>query len=202
MTPAALLESGLLDLYVLGQCSAAETVWVEEMILQDEAVRKAVAETAASLENYATAQAIQPPRALKPFVMATLNYMKRLEAGETPSVPPLLTENSKISDYDEWLQRPDLQLNDPLEDAFAYIIGATPQATTAIVWLSQGAMPEVHHDEHEKFLVLEGSCCITIEGAEHYLSAGSVLSIPLYADHFVRVTSEQPCKVILQRIAA
>lgn len=202
MTPAALLESGLLDVYVLGQCSAAEAAMVEEMAVLDETVRQAIDEASAAIEHYARAQAIPPPPALKPFIMATLNYMKRMEQGEEAAVPPLITETSTIADYASWLNRPDLQLNGPLEDAFAYLIAATPQATTAIVWLSRGAMPEVHHDEHEKFLVVEGSCCITIEGAEHFLSAGSVLSIPLYADHFVRVTSDIPCKVILQRIAA
>jgi mannose-6-phosphate isomerase-like protein (cupin superfamily) len=202
MTPAALLESGLLDLYVLGQCSGDEAMMVEDMAAQYAEVSQAIDTAAAAIENYAATHAVAPPPALKPFVLATLNFMGRLERGEQPSDPPLISDASTVADYEEWLNRPDLQLETELEDAFAYIIAATPKATTAIVWLSKGAMPEIHHDEHEKFLVVEGTCCITIEGTEHYLSAGSVLSIPLYADHFVQVTSDIPCKVILQRIAA
>ena len=133
--------------------------------------------------------------------MATLNYMKRMEAGEQPSNPPIITKHSSIADYAEWIDRPDLQLNQELKDAYAYIIGYTAQAMTAIVWLAQGAMPESHHEEYEKFLVVEGSCCITIEGKEHHLAAGNTISIPLFAEHHIAVTSNIPCKVILQRVA-
>jgi hypothetical protein len=34
------------------------------------------------------------------------------------------------------------------------------------------------------------------------LKAGDVLIIPLYKTHFVEVTSDIPCKLILQRAAA
>lgn len=154
-----------------------------------------------ALESYASAQAATPHAATKPFVMATLNYMKRMEAGEQPSNPPIITEHASIADYAEWINRPDLQLNQELKDAYAYIIGHTAQAMTAIVWLAKGAMPESHHDEHEKFLVVEGSCCVHIEGKEHHLVAGNTISIPLFAEHHIEVTSNIPCKVILQRVA-
>ena len=48
---------------------------------------------------------------------------------------------------------------------------------------------------------MEGTCTITIEDEIHQLVPGNVLSIPLYKNHTVVVTSEIPCKVILQRIA-
>ena len=61
---------------------------------------------------------------------------------------------------------------------------------------------EVHDDEFEKFMVVEGTCTITIEENKHELHPGDFLSIPLYKNHFVKVTSDIPCIVILQRIAA
>jgi mannose-6-phosphate isomerase-like protein (cupin superfamily) len=54
----------------------------------------------------------------------------------------------------------------------------------------------------EHFLIVEGTCDITIGDKVHHLVPGDYLSIPLYIDHDVKVTSITPCKVILQRVAA
>jgi mannose-6-phosphate isomerase-like protein (cupin superfamily) len=60
----------------------------------------------------------------------------------------------------------------------------------------------VHDNEFEKFLILEGSCTITIEEEAHHLVPGDYLAIPLHKSHQVTITSEIPCKIILQRVAA
>lgn len=60
----------------------------------------------------------------------------------------------------------------------------------------------MHINELEKFLILEGTCDITIEDEVYSLKAGDFLSIPLYKKHDVRITSLNPCKAILQRLAA
>ncbi|MFA6150402.1 MAG: cupin domain-containing protein [Chitinophagaceae bacterium] len=202
LTAQELLESGILEIYVIGQTDAEETQLVEEMSAKHPEIKSALNDISFALEEYATTHAVAPSPAVKPFVMASLNYMARMEAGEKAEFPPVITENSKISDYASWLSRPDLRLNEELEDAKALIIGYTPEMITAIVWLKQGALPEVHHDEHEKFLIVEGSCCITIDNIEHHLVAGSSITIPLHVDHSVIVTSDVPCKIILQRLAA
>lgn len=114
----------------------------------------------------------------------------------------MLHKGSKISDYAEWLDRPDLQLDTELIDFHAHIIGDTPEAVTAIVWLKDDAPAETHTTEHERFLILEGACDITITGTTHSLKPGDALFIPLHASHHVTVTSPYPCKIILQRAAA
>ena len=64
------------------------------------------------------------------------------------------------------------------------------------------APEEIHTNEFERFLIVEGSCDIQIGETVHQLQAGDFLSIPLFENHFVTVTSSIPCKVILQRVAA
>ena len=93
-------------------------------------------------------------------------------------------------------------LPDNFKDFHAKIIGYTPEMVTAIVWIRNMAPHEVHDDEFEKFLILEGTCDITIGDKVHKMASGDSLSIPLHIDHFVTVTSDIPCKAILQRIAA
>ena len=149
------------------------------------------------------AHAITPDVTIKPFLIATIDYTERLQNGEAPTFPPLLHEGSSLSDYSEWLNRADLALPNGLNEEFhAKIIGYTPEATTAIIWLKHGAPIEVHENELERFMIVEGTCDIIIGEEVHQLAAGDFLAIPLHQPHSVKVTSAIPCKLILQRVAA
>jgi mannose-6-phosphate isomerase-like protein (cupin superfamily) len=74
--------------------------------------------------------------------------------------------------------------------------------TTAVVWLEHGAPPETHTNELEKFLIVEGTCNIIVDGRDHHLKPGDLFNIPLHLSHTVLVTSSITCKIILQRVAA
>ena len=128
--------------------------------------------------------------------------MERLKNGETASFPPILNSQSRISDYQYWLSKPEMTLPDDFQDSYAKIIGANEIATTMIVWLTTEAPHEVHNNEYERFLIVEGSCELTIETEIHYLKSGDYIEIPLHVVHNLIVTSSIPCKVILQRVAA
>jgi len=119
------------------------------------------------------------------------------------SFPPLLHKNSKIKDYSEWINRPDLNI--PVsnrEDIFAKIIGHTPAVTTAIVWIKKEAPREIHDHEFESFLIIDGTCNIMVSGKANHLVPGDYFTMPLHQYHQVIVTSAIPCKAILQRVAA
>jgi mannose-6-phosphate isomerase-like protein (cupin superfamily) len=165
-------------------------------------VREALDALKEVIEQMAKGNAIAPPAILKPFILATIDFMGRMGGGEAPSFPPILETGAKISDYAEWLDRPDMVIPSFFDGVYAKIIGYTPQVTTAIVWISEMAPEEVHDHEYEKFLIVEGTCNITIEGEVHSLVPGDYLAIPLYKNHVVEVTSDVLCKVILQRVAA
>jgi mannose-6-phosphate isomerase-like protein (cupin superfamily) len=195
------LNSGTLEMYVMGQLDAAEIKKVESMAALFPEVANEINEISIALEQYATTHAVQPNPSIKPFLMATINYMDRIESGELPNNPPILHEGSQIIDYKIWLDRRDLQLNQELKDAYAHIIGLNDEAITAIVWLKQGALPEEHTNEIEQFLIVEGTCDITIGEQVYSLIPGSFLRIPRYENHYVQVTSNIPCKIILQRVA-
>jgi mannose-6-phosphate isomerase-like protein (cupin superfamily) len=196
------INSGILEMYVLGLATPEESRMVEELRAAHPEINEELQQITASVETYATAHAVTPHATMKPLLFATIDYTERLKKGEAPAFPPLLNENSRIADYAEWLNRPDMTLPADNENIYLKIIGYTPQATTAIVWINSMAPDEVHHDEHESFLIVEGTCDITIGDKVHHLVPGNVLTIPLHADHYVKVTSAIPCKVILERKAA
>ena len=196
------IESGILEMYVLGQTTPEETREVESRAAVHKEVQNEIAEISITLERYARAHAVKPDPMIKPFLMARIDYMDRLKNGEKVSFPPEIFSGSHIEDYSEWLSRTDLWPRQPLADVHASIIGYTPEVTTAIVWLKDGAPPETHTTELEKFLIVEGTCDIIIGSDAHSMQPGDVIIIPLHITHSVRVTSDIPCKVILQRAAA
>jgi mannose-6-phosphate isomerase-like protein (cupin superfamily) len=196
------IESGVIEAYVLGMASSEEIKAVEDYAAEYPAVNDSIEAFSASLEQNTLTHAVAPDPIIKPLLMATLDFMNRMENGENPSFPPDLTENSTVADYTEWLKRADFVLPPYFTDVHARIISYTPQATMAVVWIKELAPQEVHHDEYERFLIIEGTCTITVGEVNHPLSAGDFFEVPLYQNHLVKVTSSIPCKVILQRVAA
>ena len=195
------IQSGILEIYVLGMASAEEVRQVEEMSYIHKEVKEKIEEISETLKAYAESYSKAPNPTIKPMIMASIDYEERLKSGEQPTFPPILNNNSTVEDYKEWTSRKDMVLPADFNDIYLKIIGYTPQASTAIAWLKSETPYEVHRDEHEKFLVLEGTCDIDIDGNIHSLIPGDHLSIPLHSGHVVRVTSQIPCKLILQRVA-
>ena len=197
----AYIESGILEQYVLGFTSPAESEEVEQMAAADDAIRMELAAINNALEIYAMEHSIDPSPVLKTFLLATIDYAERLKNGEPVTEPPLLNERSVIKDYAAWLSRNDM-IYAGTENIYAKIIGFTAEATTAIVWIKDYAPQEVHDNEFEKFLVVEGTCNIIVGDKVNELFPGDFFKIPLYKNHMVKVTSNIPCKIILQRVAA
>jgi len=202
MNKEELIASGLLELYVLGETGPEENQLIENLIVTHPDVRRELNDIELAFETLALANAIEPDPIVKPFLLATLDYIDRIKSGEVIIKPPLLNENSIPEDYNQWLNRADLRPTEEIEDVFAKIIYAVPGLTTAIVWIKYMAPQEVHDDEYERFLILEGTCNIYVEEDVFSLKAGDFLTVPLHKNHHVLVTSEVPCKVILQRLAA
>jgi mannose-6-phosphate isomerase-like protein (cupin superfamily) len=202
MSISEYIKSGILEMYVLGIATEQEAREVQEMAEKHPEIRDELDIISSDIELYANLHAVKPDPTIKPFLMASIDYTERIKNGEKPSFPPELNKDSKITDYKEWLEREDMTLSPEFRDFQAKIIGHTPQMITALIWIGKMAPPEVHDHEHEKFLILEGTCDITVGDKVHQLIPGDYFSIPLHATHFVKVTSDIPCKAILQRIAA
>jgi mannose-6-phosphate isomerase-like protein (cupin superfamily) len=196
------INSGLLEEYVLGFTSETENSKISAMAWEHPEIQQEIDAIAAALTLYGETVAPEPDPTIKPMVMATIDYSERLKAGETPSFPPEVTESSTIADFETWLSRDDMQLPSDFDQVYLKLIGYEPQKTTAILWLKHGSPEEIHHQHYEKFLILEGTCEVTIDGKVNALAKGDYLQIPLHLKHAVRVTSSEPCKAILQRMAA
>lgn len=196
------ISSGILEQYVLGTINVQELPIVEQMAANHPEIKEEILSISYVIEQLAIENQVAPSKTIKPFIMATIDFIERMEGGEQPSFPPILNETSSLSDYSDWLHRDDMFLPENAGDLHAKIIGYTPEATTAIAWIKGNAPIETHDKEYEKFLIIEGTCDIVVEDKVYQLVAGDYFAIPLHKPHQVRVTSTIACKVILQRIAA
>jgi len=196
------LESGILELYVMGIASPEEIKEVEQMALLYPEIRQEIELIERGLEEYALTQAVQPKATLKPLIMASINYIERVNNGEPLIAAPLLSPTSRKEEFAYWLDNPEFDLPEDFEGAYAKIINANLKATTAIIWIKEFTDNEIHHNEYEHFLILEGTCDFYIGEEVHHLVPGDYLKIPLHTPHIAKVTSEVPCKAILQRVAA
>ncbi|AEV31536.1 cupin domain-containing protein [Owenweeksia hongkongensis] len=195
----ALIESGVLELYVFGMATDDQIRDVESAQEKYPAVAEELNQIHQRIESFGKANAVKPPSLVKTVVMAAADYMERLRNGEKFLDAPILTEKSTIEDFSHWLNRKDMVLAEVKESIYAKIISSTDDRTTSIVWAKDCLEPEIHSNERESFLIVEGTCEVSIDDETHYLKPGDFLSIPLHTNHSAKVTSDIPCKFIMQR---
>lgn len=196
------ITSGILELYVLNYTSPEENKEIKEMALIYPQVWQEIEAIEISMEKHAAKNGVNPNPALEPEVMSTINLMERLKKGEVLLDVPLLSASSKAEEYLQWINREDMVVDDvDFEGVVAKIIGHTPKALSAIIWVRDMTADETHVKVHERFLILEGTCEVNVEGDVYSLQPGDYFQIPLHKHHVVTVTSAIPCKAILQRIA-
>lgn len=196
------INSGILELFVLGKTSTEETREIIKLAELHPEIKYEIEEISKALQTHSLSRVAEPTKNTKAFVLANIDYSERLKNGEQISFPPILNANSKIEDYSEWTNRPDMFLPEDADETYGKIIGANSEATTIITWLKKESPIEVHKTEFERFLILEGTCDITIGATVYHLKTGDYKEIPLFIPHSLIVTSKTPCKVILQRVAA
>ena len=196
------INSGILEYFVLGLTTEKETQEITAMLTVHAEITEEINQISTSLLQLSSLVAPKPNPTIRTSILSTIDYIERIKLGEVASFPPLLNPQSKISDFDQWVLKPEMAVPENFKDSFAKIIGANQIATTMIVWLTTEAPHEVHHDQYERFLILEGSCELTIQNKINYLKPGDYIEIPLHVVHNLVVTSVVPCKVILQRVAA
>lgn len=202
--PQEFIESGKLEEYLQGVASPETNAEVELMVALHPEVARALAALEAVHSRLVThASSVPPParsrdRFLNFMEMETTSHLGE----ERTSRPPYLNSGSKSQDYAPWTEREGIRPPEQFDNVFVMPVHADQDCRTLLVWVKKEIAGEVHLSEVEKFLVLEGTCMIDVEGTQYNLQAGDYMSIPKYRNHTVYVTSNHPCKLIVQQIAA
>ncbi len=88
MTPRELIDSGLLEAYVIGKTDAQETALVEHMRSTDQEVRKELERIENDLERLAKMNAVPPPAAVRSTVMQRIGAQQSTHAPIVRELPP------------------------------------------------------------------------------------------------------------------
>ncbi|MEJ2882845.1 anti-sigma factor [Pedobacter sp. GR22-6] len=81
---SAYIESGILELYVLGQLNDQEEVEVQAMAAQYPAVKQEIEAIEIAMEKYAVARAVQPTAGLDQKILADITKFKPIQEPITP----------------------------------------------------------------------------------------------------------------------
>jgi mannose-6-phosphate isomerase-like protein (cupin superfamily) len=199
--PQALIESEILIDYVLGACSEDERREIEMAAI----FFPTVAAELASLRNLDAFLVMRG--AINPPVAARSRFLSFMEAAEMPAdgwslIMPPLSSASKPADFAAWVDRVRPEAIHPGINLNAIPLAADNDMLTLFVVLTEGLEEETHLFDIERFLVLEGSCYVELEHEKIYLNPGDFYNVKKYTTHKVVVTSDIPCKLIVQQLVA
>jgi mannose-6-phosphate isomerase-like protein (cupin superfamily) len=165
---------------------------------------ESVDSTEFALNVFAKSQAILPPTALKNKILNNISQLNQKRKQQGPidiANPPLLTEDSNL--YDWMLATAHMNPPENFENIHLQPIKSDDSVQMFIAWVSDMVPEEVHHDLHESFMIIEGSCtCHITDEAGHtrivHMQAGDYITMETGETHDIRITSTKPTKAVLQ----
>jgi mannose-6-phosphate isomerase-like protein (cupin superfamily) len=201
LDPKALIASDMLMDYVLGECSAADALEVEMAAAYFPTVAAELGDLLQISEALILQGAVTPPAGSKRRFSDFLTT-NAMPADGWNIIMPALSSVSSAADFEAWIGRINPDAIMPQNNLNVFPLDAAPHALTLFVVVKEQLEEEVHLDSIERFLVLEGTCVIELEDEKIYLKAGDYYSVPKFTPHTVVVTSDIPCKLIVQQVAA
>lgn len=197
----AYIESGIIEEYCLGVTTRAQAQLFEEYCEQYPEIRAALEEAQQSLEHYAEGFARAPSAGNLNQILDTVNAEFNLgkatlsAAGRLDHFIPI----SPSSAHQQWAHLT-ASLEPPADfDIHVHELYADEEYSLAVLWIRNSVPPEIHDDMFESALCLEGSCIGVLGDEEVRLEPGDFWDIPLHREHFLKVRSKTPAKLILMR---
>ncbi|MEL6142982.1 MAG: cupin domain-containing protein, partial [Bacteroidota bacterium] len=193
--------SGIIEDYCLGLATPAEADQLVAYCGIHPRLKKVLEETQAKLEMYITQYAISAPTGTLGSIIDKVTQDLTLEQATLSNEQGLATfiPISRHSDYRKW-QRLTQDLQPPNEFAIHFHeLYRDAECFLSVVWIKDQIPAEVHHELLESILCLEGTCTGELADQTIPLQAGDYWDVPLHTSHELRVTSEEPVKLILMR---
>ncbi len=182
------IKSGVLEEFVLGTLSNDNNSNVIVLSNQHPRIKEELNKIEEGLKQYLNQYALTPPKNLKAIILQLIDEEELL------AHPPILNINSKISDYNPWLNK--IKEAEEYDNLHMEVIGNYENATMVIAWIKEGEIDHEHNEYSENFLIVEGSCIATIGNVTSNYGVGDYVHFPVNLNHSYKVTSNIPMKVI------
>lgn len=179
------IASGILEEFVLGQLDQQTCESILALSAKYPEIKREIDAIESSLEIFARAYSLAPPTELEQQIF---------DAIQQSEVPPLLSADSKISDYTYWLEN--IEPPSDYDNMHVEVIGQDEAGTMVIAWIKHGEPDHLHTEYTEIFLIVEGSCTATIDGVTSDFTVGDYVEFTLDKSHSYTITSKEPMKVV------
>lgn len=197
MNIQAYIDSGILEMYALDLLDPVEREEAELMISFFPEIRKELESIQNALEMYAGSRAIQPRPHLKDKIRESISNLKREQELDPLNLPLI----NHLSDHNQWLKlvKDFIPSKLPSDAPFIKVLQQSDNVLQMLIATSVDTQDEVHENEYESFLILEGRCKCTVGKDVVFMEAGDFMSIPLHEHHTVEVITDKVV-AILQKI--
>lgn len=190
------ISSGVIEDYCLGLLNPEESDRVLQQAALIPEVKSLIEHYEQALLEYATENAFALSKNNKVKILGTLINIKAEAAASTSDLPLL----NKYSSHDNWLKIVKSVLPEKLEeDMFVHQLRSDNGIEQILIWSKIDYPDEVHDNEEECFIILQGRCRCYVEDEVIELGPGEFFSIPMHKHHDVKVL-EGPVMAVVQRI--
>lgn len=194
MNEKEIINSGLIEGFVLGILDPDEAALVQKAIHQNSTLLNEVEAVENALQNVLKVNLdIKSKEALNIQLDFIEAESLRLHKGEFGFI-------TKNSDASLWRKSIDHLLPKEQEPFFITTLRDDHQGELFLVRTYINVENEVHENEIESFMVIDGSCTCYIGDKVYNLFAGDYIEIPLYTNHDVKVSTKEPVIAIMQRL--
>ena len=191
------IDSGILYDYSIGALTESERAEVDRVCAQYPEIKNELRQLQETIEVHVAATAISPVAAMQETIWGKLDNINREKTGDIRELPVI----NKYSDYNNWKRIVVPFMPAEMDrDRIVKTIREEGGVTQMLIISKTDVEEEVHVNEQESFIILEGECECHIGNDIYRLGPGGFIEIPLYTSHNVRVLSPYVVAV-LQHIA-
>lgn len=191
------INSGILEEYCLCILDEDQVQEVNTLRIQHPEIETEIQSIEASLNAYVKTSAEKPAVNLQEEIWNTLQNLNKERNIDLTDLPII----NKYTDHETWLGIVKPFIPARLEeDRIVHVLRQSDEIVQMLVISKTAFENEVHVEEHESFIILEGECECTVGDKVFRLQPGGFTEIPLHTNHDVRILSPH-VTAILQRIA-
>lgn len=197
MDIGAYINSGIIEKYCMGTCSAREREELEQLAAAEPRIREEINAVQASVEQYLLANQVKPAPSVK---IKLMQEIYRQTAIAEPVYPPLIKGEVSVNELRSWIENTALpELPADLENLAPTAIPSTGEIENFFVFARNGHDPELHDQFIEYLYVIKGSCIMYFNEKPVRFTAGQLISIMPGILHYAVVDSEEPMLAMVQR---
>lgn len=193
----AYIKSGIIEDYCLGALSAEDSKKVAQLALDFPEIKQEVDAYTEALGQYGADTTQFSAADAKHKIFSTITNLITEETANAQQLPLL----NKYSEHTNWLKIVKPMLPEKLhKPTLVRSLRNDDYISQLLIWTKVDFPEEIHNNEQECFIILEGRCRCHIGDQIIEMGPGDFLEVPMYQHHDVQIL--ETVLALVQRIKA